>query len=92
MLDLDNGSEFTTIYFRISVYEVKTHNRADSSADVSASSLAQVQLTPLEIENGTALFANEWSCSVGCTQTHIRTQTFPIHGIYIPMQALCEIF
>lgn len=51
----DNSSEFTLMYFRISVYEVKAHNRAGGSADVSAPSLPWVRLTPLEIENGKGL-------------------------------------
>lgn len=53
--DSDNSSEFMLIYFMISVYEVKLHNRAAGSADVSASSHPQVLLTPLEIENGKGL-------------------------------------
>lgn len=73
------------------MYEVKTHNRAGGSADVSASSLPRVRLTPLEIENGEALVHRRMVLRCGMhTNTHIRVQAFPIHGIYIPMQPLRE--
>lgn len=51
----DNSSGSTLVYFPLSVYEVKPHNRATGSADVSAPSLPRVCLTPLEIENGEGL-------------------------------------
>ncbi len=74
MLDFDNSSEFTLIYFTISVYEVKIHNRAGGSADVSASSLTRVQLTPLEIENGKGLVHRRMVLQSGMhTNTHSHT-------------------
>ena len=55
------------------MYEVKTHNRAGGWADVSASSLLWVRLTPLEIENGKGLVHRRIvrQCGMG-TNTHMR--------------------
>lgn len=85
MLDLDNSSEFTLVYFMISVYEVKLHNRAADSADVSASSLPQVWLTPLEIENGKGLVLPTNGPTVPDAHKHTHaSKHFPFMGyIYI---------
>lgn len=45
-----------------------------------------------KLKTARALFIDELSDSAGWAQTHICVQTFPIHGIHIPMKPLHQIY